>query len=378
MIIAIGIDYSNKTDEFTVSLQKLSSSAKGAESNGKSEASVGNAGAVHSVTSKTIYGAVSELQSFVTKKLFLGGTEILVIGEDAAKYKLIDIIDLIDRTPSLRERINIVIAENAEETLSTVDYSKTSPSGTEISNLIEQSANSGTSRSVTAQDFSEMLAIGGLEAVAPHVISSSNQKTEAKGGAEENVRSYEERVGNNILEGLAVFKGDHFVGYLNDKESKGYIWIIGKKVNELKTAISSDNNLDFAYYYIKRSRTSMSVELENDQPVINIKVSIIATLRKNLTDNESDILLPKELEELEIMLSNSVKSDIEAALNKCQKEYKSDVFGFGFKLFRENPKLWHAKYENEWDELYPELPVNIEVDSKITGTGTNIRKFVVK
>jgi len=378
MISALGIDYNNQTDEFTVSLQKMSSSSKGSDSSGNSEASVSDVGAVHSTTGKTIYEAIIEFQSVISKKLFFGGTKALIIGEDAAKYKIIDIIDLVDRTPSIRENVDIVIAQNAEETLSTVDYSKTTPSGIEISNLLKQGINSGTSCSVSAQDFEEMLAISGLEAVAPHVVSSSNQKTEAKGGVEKNVRSYEERIGNNILDGMAIFKGDHFVGYINGKESQGYRWITGLKIHELKTSLSTDNNSDYAYYYIISSKSSMSVKLEDDKPVVNLKVSITAELRKNLNNNESNILLPEELEELEIKLSDKVQSEMEAALNKCQKEYKSDVFGFGFKLFRENPKLWHAKYESEWDKLYPELPVNIEVDSKIIGTGTNIRKFIIK
>jgi spore germination protein KC len=378
MISAIGIDYNKETDEFTVSLQKLSSFKGGTENSRESEPSVSNVGSVHSITGKTIYGAIEESQSVITKRLFFGCTETLMIGEDAAKYKLMDIIDLMDRTPSLRERVDIVVAENAEDTLSTVDYSKTTPSGIEISNLIKQSTNSGMSCPVSAQDFSEMLAIGGLEAVAPHVITSSNDNLEAKGGVLGNVSSYEERIGNNILAGTAVFKGDHFVGYLDERESQGYAWITGQKVHEIKTSLSSDNNSDFAYYYIKRAKSSISVKFDGDMPTVELKVSLIAELRKNPNNNEADIFLSEELKEFETMLDDSIRVDIEAALSKCQKEYKSDVFGFGFKLFRGNPKLWQEKYESKWDEYYPEIPVNIEIDSKIVDTGTNIRKFIVK
>ena len=378
MISAVGFDYNKETDEFTVTLQKESSAKDVPAGSGGTEPSVSSVGAVHSITGKTIYEAITDSQSVITKKLFFGCTKTLMIGEDAAKYKLMDIVDLMGRTPSLRERVEIVIAKNAEETLSTVDYSKTSPSGTEISNLIKQSANSGESCSADGQEFSEMLAIGGLEAVAPHITSSSNEKTEAKGGVKDNVRSYEERIGNNLLDGIAVFKGDHFVGCLNDEESLGYSLITGQKVHLLKTALSSDNNSDFAYYYIKKIKSSVSVNVEGNQPTVDLKFSIIAELRKNMNGNEAEILLPKELEELEKMLDDSVRVGIEAALNKCQKEYKSDVFGFGFKLFRENPKLWQEKYESEWDRIYPEIPVNIEISSKIVDTGSDIRKFIVK
>ena len=138
-----------------------------------------------------------------------------------------------------------------------------------------------------------------------------------------------------------------------------------------------DNN-NCIYYYIKNSKSSISVDAGNEKPLITIKVNLIAELRKNSNDTQSNILLTEELKELETKLNESIRSDIEAALKKCQKELKTDVFGFGFALFRKNPKLWNEEYEKNWDKIYPELPVTIEVDSKINSTGTNIRKFIVK
>ena len=377
VISAVGVDYNSQTDEFVISLQKLSATKAGTQSVGQSETQVNKVGAVHTITCKTMYEGMNKFQSIISNKLFFGYTDVLLISEDAAKYKLLDIIDLVDRTPSLRANTNIAIVKNAVETLSTVDYSKTMPSSSEISNLIQQSVNSGLSRPVTLQDFEEMLAISGLEAVSPYIKASSNEETEAKGGVEDGIRSYQERIGNHILAGTAVFKGDKFLGYLNEKESLGYLWITGKQVHNYKTSLPKAEE-DYAYYYIKSSKSSLSVELSDNKPVIKIKISTMAELRKDSNTIESTFILEKELGELEANLSESIRSDIEAALKKCQKEYKTDVFGFGFELFRKDPKLWTDKYEKEWDKIYTELPVYISVDSIINSTGTNIKKFVVK
>lgn len=378
MISAIGIDYNVETDEFTVSLQKMISKKEANGDGEGSKPSAGGTGVVHAIKNKTIYGAISESQTVITNKLFFGCAKALIIGEDAAKYKLMDIVDLMDRTPTLREEINIVIVQNAEETLCTDDSANPSPSGIEISGLIKQSINTGTARPVSAMDFQEMLAIGGLEAVAPRIKTSSNEKPEVKGGTEENIRSSEERIGNELISGLAVFKGAHFVGYMDEKESLGYLLITGVKLSKLKTAASSDNADDFAYYYIKKSSSSMSVKLEDSLPVVYLKVSITAELRKNTNNCEEEILLPEKMEKMESELEDSMRSDIEASLVKCQKEYNSDVYGFGFKLFREDPKLWREKYEGEWDSLFPNIPVKTEVNVRLVGTGTNMRKFIVR
>ena len=219
VISAIGIDYNQQNDEFVISLQKLSSTKSGPTSVEGSTTQVNKVGAVHSIKCKTIYEGMAKAQSTISNKLFFGYTNILIIGEDAAKYKLLDIVDLMDRTPSLRAKTKIAIVKNAVDSLSTVDYSKTMPSSHELTNLIEQSKYSGASRPVSIQDFEAMLAISGLEAVAPFIKTSSNEEIQAKGGVEDNIHSYQERIGNQILSGTAVFKGEKLLGYLDINET---------------------------------------------------------------------------------------------------------------------------------------------------------------
>ncbi|HPD01686.1 MAG TPA: Ger(x)C family spore germination C-terminal domain-containing protein, partial [Acetivibrio sp.] len=64
----------------------------------------------------------------------------------------------------------------------------------------------------------------------------------------------------------------------------------------------------------------------------------------------------------------NVKSLCEKALNKAQKELKTDIFGFGEEIHRKHPKLW-KKLKKEWSNKFPDLPVNItvEVETKQLG-----------
>ena len=81
---------------------------------------------------------------------------------------------------------------------------------------------------------------------------------------------------------------------------------------------------------------------------------------------------------MEEKLSESIRSDIEAALKKGQKDLESDIFGFGFALFRKDWKLWRTEYEKNWDKIFPDVPVTINVQAKITNTGTNNRRMFVR
>ena len=107
-------------------------------------------------------------------------------------------------------------------------------------------------------------------------------------------------------------------------------------------------------------------------------VNVTAEMRKYYDNKGSDFLSPDIVNSIEKKLSDSILSDIHASLTKAQKELKSDIFGFGFALFRKSPNLWQTKYENKWNDIFPNITVYINVNSKIINTGTNIKKLDLK
>ena len=73
----------------------------------------------------------------------------------------------------------------------------------------------------------------------------------------------------------------------------------------------------------------MTAKLDNGKPLINVKIEATAVMRKYLTDGGSEYLTPEVLSSLEKQLAESIRSEIDSAIEKGQKELKSDIFGFG-------------------------------------------------
>ncbi|HEX3029851.1 MAG TPA: Ger(x)C family spore germination C-terminal domain-containing protein, partial [Clostridia bacterium] len=261
-----------------------------------------------------------------------------------------------------------------------VAVSISSPSGQEIFNLINLSSSSNASYPITVQDFLEMLSIGGLEATAPYITTTAknNEAPKAKGGREGPYELDMQREGDEILTATAVFKGDRFIGLLNNSENLGYGWITGKAIKSYKTSCVSENNEDVLYYRVGKSKSKKEVKIIGGKPVISISVSAAGSLSKYYSGKGSEYLSPDQIKNAEKKLSESIRNDINEALTKAQKEYKSDIFGFGFALFRKNPKLWRDVYEKEWEDIFPDISVNVSVKSKIINTGSNIRKLDIK
>lgn len=382
-IIAVGADYNVETHETTVTLQYISNEEPKGSGTGSSMPLPGYKGNVYSATDKTFYGAVSKLQQVIMKKLFYGYVKIFVIGEAAAKYNIVDLIEFIDRTPAVRNSIYIAITSGkAANVISTVDPSQSTSTSEQMYNLINESGSTGSAYPVTIQEFMEMLAIGGLDATAPRIISTAKTSEEptATSGIQGRVRFNEEIKGALRASGNAAFKEGKFIGWLDDKESMGFGWITGKNILGYKYSEISDedNTAGILYYRINKSKSKIKVELKNNMPVIYVNIRVVADLRKYYSNKGSEFLNPKEIRNMEKKLSASIQTDVEAALLKGQKEFKSDIFGFGFEFFRKYPKLWKTKYEKKWPDIFSDVPVHVNVDSKVINTGTNIKKLIIK
>lgn len=377
-VSAIGVDYDEKTNKITFIVQEIPT-VKAGGVNQQIE-TVEKTGIVHAATGGTIIEALNKIQSIIAKRIFFGYADTIVIGEEAARKKTLDIIELCDRSPSLRPSTDLFVSASAEETIATAETSKITSSGQKLVGLVKAGSYTGIVFPVEVQDFREMLAIGGLEGVMPHIVTIAQEEVEAKGGTGEDIRASEERSGNQIASGMGVFKGPNFVGYLNEKESRGYGWITNKKSGTFITSeTGGDEDTEKKnFYHISKAKDKISVRFENDRPVIDLKVRVTGDLRKRALSDSSDFLLTEELGVLEKKLSDSVRSDIEAALQKCQKEYRSDVFGFGFAVFRKDFNKWMNTFSKEWEDIFPDLQVNVNVESKIINTGTNLRKLEVQ
>ena len=255
-VSAIGHDFDKKSGETTMTMQYIPASKS--EKGGTSGGPLKKMEITYSATDKTTYDALSTLQQVVSKKLFYGYLKVYVIGEEAAKYNLLDIIELIDRTSAIRTSSYIAFTSGkAEDAIATSDATMAGSSSEEIFNSIKISSSTGAAYTVSLQDFARMLAVPGLEATAPRLVTVSNTaKPEAIGGTEANIRYGEERQGKHRVAGIAAFKKDKLVGWLNEKEALGFGWLTGKNILAYKVSEKSGkpNPEEQLFYRISQSQ----------------------------------------------------------------------------------------------------------------------------
>ncbi|MGE5328685.1 MAG: Ger(x)C family spore germination protein [Deltaproteobacteria bacterium] len=385
-VYGMGIDYNPESHEITVTIQSIETGtgvvgeAVGGGSSEKSKETMPKS-VVHAAADFTVSDALEKLQRGIDKRLFYGYMEVIIIGKSSAQYITKDIMEVLTRTPMLRTTANLFVSkESAMDVLRTFDPFSKAPSTINIHNMLNTLGETGLAFPVSVNDFEKMMSTNGLEPVLP-LISVKNLEekkdefTSEKGS--QTVTPLELTKGHFIIDSMAVFKGDVFKGFLEAKESEGFVWLMGKTKKSAVTLnnFQGVNTKKIIILRIVASKSKIESRLVDGKLDMVIKIDAKAVLRKYVTEGGSSYITPEVINNIEEEMSRSICMQIENTLKKGQKELKTDIFGFGYALYKKYPTLWHKKYADKWYEIFPGIPVKIIVKSKVINTDTNIMKI---
>jgi spore germination protein KC len=99
---------------------------------------------------------------------------------------------------------------------------------------------------------------------------------------------------------------------------------------------------------------------------VTVRIDVETSIQE--TQCMEELERPEVIKRYEEALAGAVRGEVEAALVKTQREYHSDVFGFGEAIHRRYPGQW-KELQPDWSEVYSGLPVYVVVDAKISRTG---------
>lgn len=105
--------------------------------------------------------------------------------------------------------------------------------------------------------------------------------------------------------------------------------------------------------------------MKDNMPSIELSVTAYGSIA------EKDFLSGKvAMDELKAaaakLAEKELTKSIEMAVHRVQKEYRSDVLGFGRTIHIENRDEWYSYIRKNWEEIYPEIPVSVTAHVDIT------------
>lgn len=355
LAIVTGVAIDKDGDDYEISYL-VANSPKGQTSSKEGEAKT----TVYSGTGETIPDAAMIIEQKSPKKIYLGHVNVVIISEEIAKDGFFKVADWLFRNPETRKQFYLLLAkdEKAKNIIKIISPLESFPSQS-IATLLESNRDSkSASTTTTYNNFVGYVLEQGADPIVPTITIKGNVK---EGSDQSNIETTEPTA-YLALGPLAIFKEDKLVGYVKAKESE-LINLIQNKIKEIKYTLNyNDDDITIDSYNLK---TKLSLK---DEWHVNLNITGTGNIYN--INSDIDISDPKEIEKIEKKWNKSLQKSLKKLIKKMQNKYKSDIFGFGNKIYSTYPQKWN-QVKDEWnDKYFKQVKVTINSNLKIPDTGS--------
>ncbi len=316
---------------------------------------------VVSETGKTVEEAQRRLATRISRHIYWAHNVVLIFGEEAARYGLLHYTDFFIRAPQPRETTWVMVAGGEAKDILETHSELERSSAQDIGNL----ARNKTGYAISLKDLVVLLAASGGNPVTARVDVVENGVLQGSGTERSPVQK------GVALTGTAVFRNDKLVGWLDESETRGLIWLRGevlKGVITIPSLSGPDKNMSVE---IVHGRTEVEPQYDGESVWFNVKITVVG----DLTEQQSyeDILDREVRDAINREISGDVEGKARLALIKAQGEYGVDIFNFGTAFHRKYPRDW-ANLKDRWDQVFAGAGVNIEVEARVRSGGLQSRR----
>ncbi len=292
---------------------------------------------MYTTEADTVFEAIRKITTLSPRKMYFSHLRICVIGESIATEGMAKALDLLSRDHQFRTDFYIVVSKgtSAEDTLKIMTPLDPIPANDLFSALETSEKNWSPSMTVTLDELIAALTSEGMQPVLTGLRIVGNTEM---GESNSNVQQIDPPV-RLQYSGLAVFKKDKLIGWLDETESRGYNFILGKVQSSVGFVACPEGGK--VVTEIIRTQTAIKGNVHRGEPRINIKMHVEANVGE-VECQGLDLTKVSTIYELEKKEEEKVEGIMKSAVRKAQKSYKADIFGFGEAIHRADPKTWSA------------------------------------
>jgi spore germination protein KC len=370
LAIVVGLGIDKVGDQYQVSLQMVNPSEVATQGEGTGRTPV----ILYKEKGKTIFETIRRLTTLTPRKAFFAHLQMMVISEEVAREGVKKVLDFFWRDHEIRFDFFLVIARKrkAEDVLHVLTKLERIPSRKLYSSLETAEKYWAPVEAATMDRFVRSLL---SEGITPTLTGLTVEGNPQLGAQKENI----ENLSRNVTlkySGLAVFKEDRLVGWLDEMESKGRNYIHDKVNSTVGSIPCPQEKKKLLTVEIIRSDTEVIGKIESGKPAIYIDLSMETNLSE-VQCSKLDVSQPDVIQQIEKAGEKKLKEILESSIYAAQKKYKADFLGFGEKIHQADPQYWN-KIKKNWDKVFVKLPVHLNIDISIKHTGKASNSFIKK
>lgn len=354
---ATGIDRQN--GKWLVTYQTI---VPPASSTGKSS-SGGSQAAVNTFTSegKTINEAVSKSSLENSKKLYFAHTHVLLIGEEAARHGIAEVMDEYYRSIDIRESVKVLVADGQAKEYLKFQVPPEQHPGRALSEMLERNSEKGSFYPVmTLHEIALKMTSDSGAAGVPTITVKGRERSDL-----ESIDIFKQTSPpvKMRLEGLSVFSKDKKVGVLSESESLGVSWLTNR-VNIANLTFTGGNG-EINSLLVRKAVVNVKPLKSGLHYKVHVDVKVKAEL--NESTSQKEITSASDIRILQRQAEQVIKAQILQGWTANQR-LRVDLLGIANKIHQRHPKDWKAIQEN-WPQELAQMDIEVDVGVSLKRVG---------
>lgn len=296
---------------------------------------------VMSTPAFNIEDAIAKLQNYSPEnQLFYAHVQYLLLGQEAARQDLTDVIEWVERSPTLRMDTNLLVVKGQAKD-AVVDASGQSTDVTQRLMSLDRQARSVGWTIYTLREAAAALAEGDGALCLAVTITPTD----------ETIFTDEMRSDAVVPAGYAILRQDGLAGFLSPEDSLGAELLTGDPTGLL---ITVDGNT------LEVLDGSAQIEGEYAPDGTPTGIDVRCTLRTGVLEKASGGASSPE--DMDAALSETAGQWVSGALEKARNT-RCDFLGLKKAVLTSSRAL--DRWGEDWSELFPELPVRVTVEGTV-------------
>ncbi|MFD1707726.1 Ger(x)C family spore germination protein [Siminovitchia sediminis] len=303
-----------------------------------------------SASGESIYAIAQEMANQTSKLPFFEHLKVVIISEEVASRPQLfaDVMDVFIRNRDTRRGIKVLIAKGKAKDILNIQPENEKLPARYIDKILQNSLTiTGEMKPVRIGDIHEYLLTKNSFILSE--VTADHKKIKLEGGA--------------------VYKGDsgRLTGRLEREEMLGVDLITGEKVQG-PIVVNYKNQL--TTYLIEEANSKVKI-IAKDPENIDIAVTIELEGEIEETFGTGKFEDPVVIQNAEKEIAAKVRNISNETIQKVQREFEADIFGFGNHLKKFHPDTWE-KINKDWEHgenYFAKSHVNVTVKAKVRTDG---------
>ncbi|UJF34379.1 Ger(x)C family spore germination protein [Paenibacillus hexagrammi] len=324
---------------------------------------------VFSTNGTSIQEADQKSSLEMPRSLFFAHNRIIVIGEEAARHGISEVVESYLRNADSRETVSVFVTKQRGRSILEQIVPLEKIPGAALKNMQKNQDKQGSD---LKQVMMYQLAMGitsdsGYTTIPEVILSGSG---EAPTSVEILKNTYVES--KLKMNRLGVFKKDKLIGWLSSHESYGINWITNRiKHTIMYFGCTRGSNNFKAAARIYKAKTHLNLVQQNGLWVAKVDVQADAQLIEN--NCGIDASKPEGLAQMEALMSFELSDLMQNSLDAA-KGLNADVLGFGEYIHKKDPKTW-GQLKDNWQEAFMQIKLEPSVHIHLKRLGMSNKPF---